>query len=322
MNTFKKIGLTALAGSLVAVSVNAADLSVTGAAGITFAGQDKTNKGNGWSMTDNMTFAGSAELDNGWTVSTSFLLDNSDGAGAAIFDTRTLTVDMNDMGTFTFHGADGSSAMGAVDDVMPYAGGNEGWDLIGQATEGEALFKRVAGYGGTNSMKYNNSSLMDGLSITASYQPSNSTQVEGTVSYAVAYTGVEGLTVGYGADENGLLGAAQIDAETMYIKYAYGPITVGIQESETDANTSANSDEFSAIGISYAVSDALTISYTESAYDAGDKAADEEHTMIGASYTMGSMSLAISMNTIDNAGGSTAAIDDVEGYEVALSFAF
>ena len=322
MNTFKKIGLTALAGSLVAVSVNAADLSVTGAAGITFAGQDKTTKGNGWSMTDNMTFAGSAELDNGWTVSTSFLLDNSDGAAGAIFDTRTLTVNMNDMGTFTFHGADGTSAMHDVDDVMPYAGGNEGWDLIGQATEGEALFKRVAGYGGTNSMKYNNSSLMDGLSVTASYQPSNGTVIESTTSYAVAYTGVEGLTVGYGADENGLLGTAQIDAETMYIKYAYGPITVGIQESETDANTSANSDEFSAIGISYAVSDALTISYTESAYDAGDKAADEEHTMIGASYTMGSMSLAISMNTIDNAGGSTAAIDDVEGYEVALSFAF
>ena len=320
MNTFKKIGLTALAGSLVAVSVNAADLSVTGAAGITFAGQDKTTKGNGWSMTDNMTFAGSAELDNGWTVGTSFLLDNSDGVANQVFDTRTLTINMNDMGTLTMHGHDGGSAMNDVDDVMPYAGGNEGWDLVGTAAT--AKFGRVAGTGGTNSFKYNNSSLMDGLSVTASYQPSNATQIEGTVSYAVAYTGVEGLTVGYGADENGLLGSAAIDAETMYIKYAYGPITVGIQESETDANTSANSDEFSAMGISYAVSDDLTISYTESAYDAGDKAADEEHTMIGASYTMGSMSLAISMNTIDNAGGSTAALDDVQGYEVALSFAF
>ena len=133
MNTFKKIGLTALAGSLVAVSVNAADLSVTGGAGITFAGQDKTAKGNGWSMTDNMTFAGSAELDNGWTVSTSFLLDNSDGRATAstgqIFDTRTLTINMNDMGTLTMHGHDGGSAMNDVDDVMPYAGGNEGWDL-------------------------------------------------------------------------------------------------------------------------------------------------------------------------------------------------
>jgi len=322
MNTFKKIGLTALAGSLVAVSVNAADLSVTGAAGITYAGQDKTTKGNGFTMTDNMTFAGSAELDNGMTVSTSFLLDNSDGAAGAIFDTRTLTIDMNDAGTLTMHGADGSSAMHAVDDVMPYAGGNEGWDLIGASEGGTAMFKRVAGTGGTNSFKYNNASLMDGLSITASYQPSNATQVEGTVSYAVAYTGVEGLTVGYGADENGLLAAAAIDAETMYIKYAYGPVTVGIQESETDANTDANSDEFSAMGISYAVSDDFSISYSESAYDAGDKATDEEHTMIGASYTMGSMSLAVSMNNVDNAGGSTAANDDVQGYELALSFVF
>ena len=320
MNTFKKIGLTALAGSLVAVSVNAADLSVTGGAGITFAGQDKTTKGNGWSMTDNMTFAGSAELDNGWTVGTSFLLDNSDGVANQVFDTRTLTINMNDMGTLTMHGHDGGSAMNDVDDVMPYAGGNEGWDLVGTAAT--AKFGRVAGTGGTNSFKYNNSSLMDGLSVTASYQPSNSTQIEGTVSYAVAYTGVEGLTVGYGADENGLLGTAAIDAETMYIKYAYGPITVGMQESETDANTSANSDEFSAMGISYAVSDDLTISYSESAYDAGDKASDEEHTMIGASYTMGSMSLAVSVNDIKNMGGSTATVDDVSGYEVALSFAF
>ena len=320
MNTFKKIGLTALAGSLVAVSVNAADLSVTGGAGITFAGQDKTTKGNGWSMTDNMTFAGSAELDNGWTVGTSFLLDNSDGVGSAIFDTRTLTINMNDMGTLTMHGHDGGSAMNDVDDVMPYAGGNEGWDLVGTAAT--AKFGRVAGTGGTNSFKYNNSSLMDGLSVTASYQPSNATQIEGTVSYAVAYTGVEGLTVGYGADENGLLGTAAIDAETMYIKYAYGPITVGMQESETDANTSANSDEFSAMGISYAVSDDLTISYTESAYDAGDKASDEEHTMIGASYTMGSMSLAVSVNDVKNMGGGTTSLDDVSGYELALSFVF
>ena len=320
MNTFKKIGLTALAGSLVAVSVNAADLSVTGGAGITFAGQDKTTKGNGWSMTDNMTFAGSAELDNGWTVGTSFLLDNSDGVANQVFDTRTLTINMNDMGTLTMHGHDGGSAMNDVDDVMPYAGGNEGWDLVGTAAT--AKFGRVAGTGGTNSFKYNNSSLMDGLSVTASYQPSNATQIEGTVSYAVAYTGVEGLTVGYGADENGLLGTAVIDAETMYINYAYGPITVGMQESETDANTSANSDEFSAMGISYAVSDDLSISYTESAYDAGDKATDEEHTMIGASYTMGSMSLAVSVNDVKNMGGSTATVDDVSGYEVALSFAF
>ena len=322
MNTLKKIGLTALAGSLVAVSVNAAELSVTGAAGVTFSGQNKTSKGNGWSMTDNMTFSGSSELDNGMTVSTSFLLDNSDGAAGQIFDSRSLKLDMNDAGTLTFTGHDGGSAMNDVDDVMPYAGGNEGWDLVGGSEGGAVKFKRVAGTGGTNQFKYNNSTLMDGLSVTASYQPSNATQTEGTVAYAVAYSGIDGLTVGYATDTNGLLGTSSIDVETMYIKYAYGPVTFGIQESESDADTAANSDEFSAMAVSYTISDDMSVSYSVSDYNAGDIDTNEEHTMIGGSFTMGSMSLAVSMNTVDNMGGSTDANDDVEGYELALSFVF
>ena len=36
MNNLKKVGLTALAGALVSVSANAADLSVTGGASINF----------------------------------------------------------------------------------------------------------------------------------------------------------------------------------------------------------------------------------------------------------------------------------------------
>jgi outer membrane protein OmpU len=212
---------------------------------------------------------------------------------------------MSDAGTLTFTGHDGGSAMNDVDDVMPYASGNEGWDLIGAAEGGTAKFGRVAGTGGTNQFKYNNSSAIDGVSATISVQPSNGTVVTTTTSYAVAYTGYEGLTLGYGADENGLLAAAAIDAKTMYIKYAYGPLTVGYQKSSTDANTDANSDEFNAYGISYTVSDDLSVSYGKSAYDAGDKSTDEEHSMIGASYTMGSMSLAVSVNNVDNMGGST-----------------
>jgi outer membrane protein OmpU len=322
MNNFKKIGLSALAGSLAVMSVNAAELTATGGASITFAGQESNTGGNPFSMNDSITFAGSTELDNGWTVSTSFLLDNSDGAAGQIFDTRSLKIDMSDAGTLTFTGHDGGSAMNDVDDVMPYAGGNEGWDLIKGSEGGATKFKRVAGTGGTNQFKYNNSTAIDGVSATVSVQPSNGTVVESTTSYAVAYTGYEGLTLGYGADENGLLAAAAIDAKTMYIKYAYGPLTVGYQKSSTDANTDANSDEFNAYGISYTVSDDLSVSYSESAYDAGDKASDEEHSMIGASYTMGSMSLAVSLNTVDNVGGSTDSNDDVEGYEFALSFVF
>ena len=45
MNTFKKVGLTALGTSLIATSAFAADMSVTGGASITYAGTTgNTNK--------------------------------------------------------------------------------------------------------------------------------------------------------------------------------------------------------------------------------------------------------------------------------------
>jgi outer membrane protein OmpU len=40
----KKIGLTALAGALVSVSANAAELSVTGGASIGFSGEEKNKQ--------------------------------------------------------------------------------------------------------------------------------------------------------------------------------------------------------------------------------------------------------------------------------------
>ena len=322
MNNFKKIGLSALAGSLVAFSVNAADLSVTGGASVSFGGQDKKASGNGWSMNDNMTFAGSAEMDNGWTVSTSFLLDDSDTTTAHTFDDRSMTINMNEAGTISFAGRGGVSAMHSIDDMLPYAD-TAGWDMMTTADGGAVREGRVTGTHGDNILRYTNSSMVDGLSVAVSYMPSNGTVVASTTSWNVQYSGVEGLTVGYGQDENGTgVAATEVDTNAMFIKYAYGPVTVGYQKSEDDAATAAASDDFTGMGVSYAVSDDLSISYTETAYDLGDSATDEETTTIGASYTMGSMTLAVTLNEADNIGGSTAALDSVEGYDFTLSFAF
>ena len=322
MNNFKKIGLSALAGSLVAFSVNAADMSATGGASISFAGQDKTAKGNGWSMNDSITFAASAEMDNGFVVSTSFLLDNSDGAAAQIFDDRSMTIDMGDSGAILFSGQGGVSAMHSIDDMLPYAD-TAGWDMVATADGGAVREGRVTGTNASNMMRYTNSSLVDGLAVAVSYVPSNGTVVESTTSWNVQYSGVEGLTVGYGQDENGTgVAATEVDTDAMFIKYAYGPVTVGYQKSEDDAATAAASDEFTGMGVSYAVSDDLSVSYTQTAYDLGSSTTDEETTTIGASYTMGSMTLAVTLNEVENIGGSTDAIDDVEGYDFTLSFAF
>ena len=57
MNNLKKIGLTALGTSLIATSAFAGSLDVTGSASITFSGKDKGTAGNGFSMSDSVTFS-------------------------------------------------------------------------------------------------------------------------------------------------------------------------------------------------------------------------------------------------------------------------
>jgi len=336
MNTFKKIGLSALAGSLVATSVFAGEMSVAGSAAINWATQDKTSSGNTFRMADSITFSGGGELDNGFTIAASFELDQGTsstkpGGTAGPFDSHSFTLGMGDMGTLTFAGHGGSSAMGAVDDVMPTAY-EEPWDILTTSTTAggaaEAVQTAVASVGAIgsagaeNMFTYNNSALVDGLSLTVSYLPSDATYTESSTDVAIAYTGVEGLTVGWAQGENGLSGTSAIDSETMYIKYAYGPVTVGYQESSQEADGTTNDDEYTSMGVSYAVNDSLSISYGVTEYDDKNSTTDQETTAIGFSYTMGSMTLAGAHASVENQGHSAAAVNDVTGYELDLSFAF
>ena len=333
MNTFKKIGLTALAGSLVATSVFAGEMSVSGSAGINWENQEKTTSGNTFTMADSITFSGGGELDNGFTIAASFELDHGASAtkGGVVgpFDSHSITLGMGDMGSLTFAGHGGSAAMAAVDDVMPTAYEEANGFLNTSTSSGGTTYSAsvasvgaIASAGAENMFTYNNSALVDGLSLTVSYLPSDATYTESSTDVAIAYTGVEGLTVGWAQGENGLSGTSAIDMETMYIKYVYGPVTVGYQESSQDANGTTNDDGFTAMGVTYAVSDSLSVGYGVSEYDDDDNTSDEESTSINFSYTMGSMTLAGAHVTVDNQGGSSAAINDVTGYALDLSFAF
>ena len=326
----KKIGLTALAGSLVAVSsANAGALSASGAASITFAGNDKGTGGNPFSMSDTVTFSGSGEMDNGMTITASFELDNNAVGGSGEYmDSRSIKIDTNGMGTVTFAGHGGSGAFGAVDDVMPTAYG-ESFDILGttndtaSATTGTSIFNAIGSASSNNMITYSSGDLVDGLAINASYTPSGTGEVESSVDFAIEYTGYEGLTLGYAVGENNASGGtSNLDLTTFYVKYAYGPVTVGYQESEQDATNATNDDDFEAMGITYQVSDDLTIGYTESSYNDGNKATDQENSNLSASYTMGSMTFNIAMAEEKNRGGSTNAVDDVKGYAVNLAFAF
>jgi len=331
MNNLKKIGLTALAGSLVATSVFAVPLDVSGGASIGFGGADKGTSGNGFYMNDEVTFSGGGELDNGWNVTVSMQLDNNaQDASGNNMDNRSITIDMGDAGTFAFGGHGLDSVVGGVDDVMPTAYG-ETWDIIsntvdagGVTSTASTLFNAIGSASSNNMMRYDNTTAVEGLKMSTSYTPSGGTgEVESSVDYGVEYTGYEGLTLGYAMGENNAGGGtSNTDNDTMYVKYVYGPVTVGYQKSEIDASTEAASDSFDAYGITYAISDDLSIGYGESSYDAGDKSVDQENSNISVSYTMGSMSISAGFAEEGNRGGSTAAQDDVKGYDIDLSFAF
>ena len=52
------------------------------------------------------------------------------------------------------------------------------------------------------------------------------------------------------------------------------------------------------------------------------KSAEEESKSFQVAYTQGGMTIKAQSVSMDNVGGSTAARDDIDGYKVAVSFAF
>ena len=321
----KKIGLTALAGALVSVSANAAELSVTGGASIGFAGEEKTAKGNGWTMNDGITFAASAEMDNGWTVSTSMLIDSSDGGANDIIDNRSLAINMGDSGTLTFYGDGGSSSIALMDDTTPTAG-EESWDdVTGAAAHGYSVAS-----GNSDWFHYSNSTLMDNVSIGIDYVPSDgATDIESSSSVTLKYTGIDGLTVGAGMGEDNGEGAGDSkDVTALNVTYAMDAVTIGWSTYENDTNNAGNStagatftgdNTVTAMGISYAVSDDLSVSLNTSETEL-QGLETQEAMGVSASMVVGSMTISANHNSVENVGGTAA--KDRTGYALGLSFAF
>mgnify|MGYP001301161453 FL=1 len=312
MTNIKKIGLSALAGSLMAFSANAAELSVSAGASITFSdgGDDVTD--NAWSMGDSIDFKASGETDGGLVMSLYFELDNDN------LDDTSVSISTDSMGTITFHGFDGSSALGAVDDVMPTAY-EEPWFGVTSPS-------KIDGTSGANMFQYTSPSV-GGATFTATYNQADTTSiVESQTSYAIAYSPemVDGLTVGYAVQDDTATGVASsaVDENTMYVKYVFGSITAGYQMSDADNATASESMESTGMAISYAISDEMSISYgtheVETPNDSAD--ADQEATLLSASYTSGGMSISASAGSVDNVGN--VATTDRETYEFSMSFAF
>jgi len=123
MNNFKKVGLSALAGSLAMVSAQAAEMSVSGEAQAVFSSAQgnenatEASNGKGIGVDTDLAFSASGELDNGWTVSVSHVLDTDTNVTNS---STQLAVGMGSMGTLQFNDVGGASTNG-IDDVLPFA---------------------------------------------------------------------------------------------------------------------------------------------------------------------------------------------------------
>jgi outer membrane protein OmpU len=312
MNKMKKIGLTALAASLVSVSANAVDIS--GGASLSYNGGNGGATGNPWSMNDGLTFTWGGEMDNGMTVDMSFLLDSSDTAAGAGFDNRSLAIGMNDAGTLTFHGDGGSGVVGSFDDKMPTAY-EESWYSADSPNQGHS----------TNNMFYYTNTL-DAATIHASFTPAGTGSDASSMEFGATTTAITNLELGVAiGEDNG--SATAVDNTIMYAKYTMGGATIGGQMNNADTNNTGAGEEFAAVGISYAVSEDMSVSVGKSKIDYETKGTSaQEATGFSASYTMGSMTLAGTVNSITNQGAGATGAGNTRGtndtYEINLSFAF
>ena len=321
MNNFKKIGLTALAGSLVATSVYAGEMSVAGSASWRISNHAGTDGGKTMAMGNQLTFTGGGEMDNGMNVSLSFILDQGDNglsatanattaAAGAPFDNHSITVSSDAMGSITFAGEGASSAQNTLDTTAA----GDIWDNT------FASYTAPSNADANKVLTWTLPSVMDGLGVTTSYNFSSAGK-EATIGYALTYTGVEGLSVSYGFGEVGgnTAGTTGAEVTTMKASFAFGPITAAMSINDYDI-TGASNEEQSSYKISYSVSDELSVSYGSETHETVGQTSDEEFDQISVSYTTGGLTASVSQTNADNVNGAT--MSEQQKWNIGLSFAF
>jgi len=301
MNKIAKIGLTALAGSLVATSAFAGAMSVSGSAKVSYASKG-ASAANPYSNSKGISFSGSGELDNGMTVSTGYTMTN------AAFSSSYVSLDMGDSGTVHFMNGTSKAGLNKYQDKMPTAG-EQVWDDVDTDDNG------VVGTGNANTFGYEVSM----MGVTASASMGREAQGTDTSLVLVANDLMDGLSVGYGMGTNSTSSTVENDHSTAWVTYTAGMATVGIQKSNID-KSSADEDRI-AYAISLAINENLSVSYGISDVDFETASlVDEESSGVSASYTMGGMTVGLVMNSTDSVAGSAGT--DAEVKEVSVAFAF
>jgi len=338
MNKITKLGVSALCGSLAAVSAaNAGDLSVTGGVDMTWVSLDNENVGNPIGMGSNLTFTGSGELDNGWTVALSVATANLDA-----YSNTNVTVTIPALGDIRIDQGVSATGIDRIDDVTPNV-----WEEAWGTALGTGI-DLVNGVSAGAGIEYTPNMTPDGLTARINYSPKASQSnvgdkgVGGVVSGAAesgygimveatdAILGLPGLTLYAGISQTDqYVDSAAIsgdkEEETFAIKYAAGAFTLGYQWSEEDLGRASDPKQYEndAWGVTFNVNDDLSIGYNN--YESTQTSATSvtaEASTIQIAYSMGGASIRFAEADVSNGSYQTTAAYDRDGRTLSVSLAF
>ena len=301
MINLKKIGATALAGSLVAMSAYAGEMAVTGSAAVTYkTGKKGVDDQGSFGNNSALSFNGTGELDNGWNFVMS--VNSTDGFGAmsssssedAITSSYT-SLTMGSMGTLTTgYGIGGAGSK--YDEEVPQA--------YEQVSDGNsfASSNKIGDQMDNGGILYNSPSFdIYGASVSfdAEYNPQADDSVPATDGGQVTRSTTDGKGYGLGITtkyEGATIGIYGNEVESrvantattqprntfegvIYAKYSMGPVSFGVSRSHIDSATTtigqADTEdkklrtangifENDQMSIAYNVNDDLSVSYTRS----------------------------------------------------------
>ena len=338
MTNIKKIGLSALAGSLVAFSANAVEMSVSGVAEVTYTtsgGDGSAPTGNPWGSNTSLSFSGSGDVGFGTATIVRTL---NDGANHSThtgdnFVSAYQTVDMGSLGTLSFDSAGGGlEGVTAYDDLLPTAY-EEVWNGVGSGTSFNA------GAASNDTIGYNNSFGAIGISLARTNGGTRASGDGGNGGTSTTTTSDWVLTLDGSALVDGLKGgvmsstasstvAGVVDDEVIggWVNYSTGPVSIGYRQSVIQSGTaSATGKNVEAYAIAFNVNDNMSVSVAAQDIEfdkAGVAAVNVTETInaLNVSYTMGAASMRATVSEASDDAG-TAGSDD-EHMEISLVLSF
>ena len=349
MNKLTKVGLSALCGSLAAVSsANAGEMTVTGGVDMSWMSKEDATTGNPIGMGSNLTYKGSGELDNGWTFGVTVAMLNGNA-----YSSTAVNIDMLGLGKLNINQGDSGNGLDALDDKMPTAW-EEAWGM-GLGTG----IQLVNGVGPESNIQYTFPSAYNITAVVAVAPDMGSADVNDKGSSGVS-TGATGAGYDITVNVNPSFGTEVLSGLNLFTgahltevhqsptqqdafegtfgaSFSLGPVSIGgayaaISTGNTQTTSAADWYKNSMYGISFNINDDLSVSYAEhssrqglvnESTTAGSTANNSlEVSSMQVAYTMGGASVRVAKSDVTNANYSTAKVDDKSATVVSVSLAF